>query len=259
MADFDRTIPPGGEGHITLKVNLAGYHGRVRKGATVYSNDPKRPQLRLALEGTVQSLVNVKPRPSIFFSGTKNKITPQVLDLTATTDPFHIVKVETTLENKIAYQVITVEEGKHYQLKVENEADQGTYHGFLICRTDLAQKPVIKIQVRGRIEGKISVRPLNLYIGKVSPKRPVRNASVSVVNNMQTDFKITSLSFDKTLIDVEQTPVPNRKAYTLQIKPKLEGVPNGSQKKTRLAIETDVEPGKKLDVGIYVVNRSGSN
>ena len=55
MAHFDRAIPPGGEGKITLTVDLRGYNGPVRKDATVTSNDPEKSSLKLTVMGHGQA------------------------------------------------------------------------------------------------------------------------------------------------------------------------------------------------------------
>jgi hypothetical protein len=61
VARFDRAIPPGGEGKITLKANLKGYKGDVRKTATVDCNDPQTSRIKLALQGNVRALVEIRP------------------------------------------------------------------------------------------------------------------------------------------------------------------------------------------------------
>ena len=68
MAHFDRAIPPGGEGKITLTVNLSGYNGPVRKDAKVMSDDPEKSSFTLTVMGTVKQLVQVRPGNKHFVS-----------------------------------------------------------------------------------------------------------------------------------------------------------------------------------------------
>ncbi len=59
MPRFDRAIPPGGEGKITLQVKTAGYQGKISRGAKVYSNDPRNiGNLR---HGKIDSIVTSPP------------------------------------------------------------------------------------------------------------------------------------------------------------------------------------------------------
>ncbi len=48
---FDRVIPPGGEGRISLRLNPKGCHGDTKKSALVLTNDPKNSYFTLAVQG----------------------------------------------------------------------------------------------------------------------------------------------------------------------------------------------------------------
>ena len=62
MASFDHTIPPGGEGKITLKVNTKGYEGKIYKGALVNTNDHEHNAVHLGIKAFVKVPVSVSPR-----------------------------------------------------------------------------------------------------------------------------------------------------------------------------------------------------
>ncbi|MBW2182348.1 MAG: DUF1573 domain-containing protein, partial [Deltaproteobacteria bacterium] len=49
MASFDKVIPPGQEGKVTLSVKTKNMSGKFAKSATIKSNDPKNPKLRIKL------------------------------------------------------------------------------------------------------------------------------------------------------------------------------------------------------------------
>lgn len=234
---------------------MAGYDGKIHKGATVYSNDPDRPQLRLAVQGKVQSAISLSPRPTVLFQGPRERLTPQTIDIMAVKDPFRILKVTNQLLDKIDYELKTLEPGKHYQLLVTNMAAEGDYQGFLICDTDHPRKQRLMIRVTGRIEGKISVRPQSLLIGKLNAKQPVKNATVIVMNNLKAPFKITRLDYDNTLLQVDEKTIESSEGYTLRISPKLDAIPKGAQRKTSLKIEADADPGHTYAVDIFLVNR----
>ena len=78
MAYFDRTIPPGGEGKITIKVNTRGYSGRLRKTARVYTNDPWHPSESLKIEAFIKTLINLSPRYVLLQGSRSEKITKTV-------------------------------------------------------------------------------------------------------------------------------------------------------------------------------------
>jgi len=51
VARYDRVIPPGGEGTITLSVNARSCSGGAKKSALVTCNDPQTPNFSLVLTG----------------------------------------------------------------------------------------------------------------------------------------------------------------------------------------------------------------
>ena len=170
IARFDRVIPPGGEGKVTLEVNLKGFQGHVKKTATVLSDDPANPRLVLAVEGTVKPLIEVRPEKTVYFQGMPGDISEKTIDLITTSKPFHIRKVEDNLDKKAGYRLETVEDGNHYRLTVFNNTLRGNYRGSITLYTDFAEKPELTVWVNAFIEGEIGIRPKVLVVGKLVPR-----------------------------------------------------------------------------------------
>ena len=147
MAHFDQAIPPGGEGRVTLTVDLKDYQGEFRKTAVVYSNDPRRPALTLSLQGRVRPWIEVRPAAVIFFQGGKDQDQEKVLEILSETRPLGIRKIETDIGDRITYALVTVTPGKHYRLtlKVSNRAKG--FSGEVRCLTDHPEKPELRIRV----------------------------------------------------------------------------------------------------------------
>jgi hypothetical protein len=152
----------------------------------------------------------------------------------------------------------TVEEGKHYTLKVKNLVQQGNYNGFLRVRTDLAQKPEFLIRVSGFIEGEIAVKPQTILVGKFAPQQPVRQGKVLVISNKNQPFKITKVTYDEKLLKVVQQPLAKESGYSLEITPILESVGEGTRVQTIISIETDATPREKQDVQVHIQNNAQS-
>jgi hypothetical protein len=253
--DFDPTIPPGGEGKITLKLNLKGYQGDVKKTATVFSNDPQSGKLILVMQGKVKSLIEVRPTAIITFRGLADQLHDNVLDIAATPPhKFQIQKTETNLEGKIAFEVETVQAGTQYKLKVSNQSKQGNYSGFIKVYTDLPQKPDLVIRVSGYIEGDISVKPQTLVVGKLAAQQPVRVGKVLVTNNRGKPFKVTKLTYDEKLIQVTQEPLPNGEGYSLEINANVQQIAVGARQQSVLTIETDANAAEKHEVQVHVMH-----
>ena len=248
-------IPPGGEGKVTLKVNLKGYQGSVKKSATVFSNDPQNPTILIAMQGMVKALIELQPSNVVSFRGVFDQAQEKVVDIVTTSEPFHINKTETDLNNKISYSMETIEAGKHYRLKVSNLVKQGNYSGYIKCFTDMARKPEFLVPVSGFIEGEVSVRPQLIRVGKLFPQRPVQDGKVLINNNRQKSFQITKLTYNENLVRIAQQPIPNEHGYILDITPILDNVPSGTRvQQTLLVIETDANPAERYEVRVEVVN-----
>lgn len=254
MARFDREIPPGGEGKITLKVNLKGYQGTVTKSATVLSNDPQNSRSVLVVKATVKNLIEVRPASNVSFRGMADQQTEKAIDIIGASELFHIASVESNLEEKIAYRLETVEEGKQYRLNVSNRLQQGRYSGFIKLHTDLVQKSNVVIRVTGLIEGEVSVNPNSVPVGKLAAQQPVRSGKVQVVSNRNKPFRITKLIYDERLIQVSQQPLPNQSGFSLEVTPIMQNIPAGDRQQITLVIETDLPPEGKHEVQIQVYN-----
>jgi hypothetical protein len=152
VAHFDRVIPAGGEGKVTLKVDLRGYQGKVWKSATVTSNDPQRSSVTINLQGKVIPWIDIRPSRVIQFRKALGGEDEKSIDLISSDQPFSILKAETTLIEKIRFQIETVVEKKHYRLKVAPLVKQGSYSGTLKCLTDHPKKPEIILQVIGQFD-----------------------------------------------------------------------------------------------------------
>ena len=86
----------------------------------MFSNDPQNQRTMLVLQGTVKALIEIQPAGNIAFRGMADQLEEKTIDLAGSKQRFAIQKVESNLEDKIRYKLETVEEGKHYRLKVAN-------------------------------------------------------------------------------------------------------------------------------------------
>jgi hypothetical protein len=162
--------------------------------------------------------------------------------------------VDDNLDRKAVYGLETVEEGKHYRLRVSNNTLRGNYRGSIILYTDFAQKPELTVWVNGSIEGEIGIRPKVLVVGRLSPDQGIITGKVLVVDNKNKAFKIVKCKWDERLINVRQEPFPNEPGFTLEVTPKMENIPPGSMIPTILTVETDAPSEGKLEVQVQAIN-----
>lgn len=254
MAHFDRAVPPGGEGKITLRVKLEGYEGPVSKTADVVCNDARNPRSVLTMTGKVIPLIVARPSRYVQFQGAVGQLRPATVELAANPAPFHILKTEDNLQGKASYKLETVEDGKRYRLIITNEAGEGNYVGFIRLLTDHPQKPELMVRLNGRIEGNIAVRPSSVVVGKPQGKDQVQSGKVVIVSNRGDSFQITQMNFDERLLEVQKQPLYGQAGFVLEIKPKLENIPAGVGTETSIQVQTDI-PGEKKEIKVRVISR----
>ena len=74
MASFDKVIPSGQEGKVTLSVKTKNMSGKFSKSATIRSNDPKHPSLKIRLKGELKEYISVKPSTRVYLTGFEGDI-----------------------------------------------------------------------------------------------------------------------------------------------------------------------------------------
>lgn len=217
-------------------------------------NDPNLRRRQLVMYGTVKAFIDVHPNSTVSFRGSAERLEPKTVELVGSSIPFHITKVQTNLDGRVAHELETVEEGMRYRFTVSNLVKQGDYSGSLWLHTDLPEKPYVMVRVNGSVDGEISVNPKTLFIGKMSARQPIKSGNVLVIGNSGKPFKIIRLTHDEKFIAVTQQALADKNGYRLEITPKFESVSPGARKQTALAIETDLAPEAKQEVMIQIMN-----
>jgi hypothetical protein len=151
---YDRVIPPGGTGQITLGIDTSKVREEFQKKAVVWSNDPQRKSVALYLTGEVKPHISVIPGGYLSLQGVKGRVPAEKLDIINNhTQPFKITRIISDLPDNIIWHLKEIKPGYSYTLKVEDISTKaGQYSGHLVVRTDQPQKPQLVIIVNGYIE-----------------------------------------------------------------------------------------------------------
>ena len=153
MVHFDRTIPPGGEGKITLRVNTKGYQGVIRKGARVYTNDPRKNVQVLSIKAFVQVPIYISPRYVHLRGFAGQKITRTVRVSAKEDKPLKLEQGHFNLGKKVTYRIEEVEPGRVFRIHFTSiPGPVETYRGALKLKTNYPEKPEIIIRIRGKFQ-----------------------------------------------------------------------------------------------------------
>jgi hypothetical protein len=163
---FDKIVPPGGTGKVSLKVDTARLKGPISKTATVTTNDPEQPNVRLVVNANVQTFVDVLPRDSVFFRQYRGEAKKEEVQIKSN-EPgtFKIKDVQVSGEG-IKYELTPSAEGTNeYKLAVwvDKSVPIGNVDGSVKLLTSSAREPEVSIAVRGTILGQINLNPSTLY------------------------------------------------------------------------------------------------
>ena len=237
-----------------MELNLKGFQGYVKKSASVLSDEPANPRVVLAVEGIVKPLIEILPEKTIYFLGLSDSLAEKTIDLVTTSKQFHIQKIDDDLDKKAVYKLETVEDGKHYRLKISNSTLRGNYRGSITLHTDFAEKPELTVWVNGSIEGEIGIRPKVLVVGRLSPDQGVISGKILVIDNKNRAFKIVRCTYDERVLHVTQMPFPGEPGFSLEVTPNMKNIPPGGRIQTVLTVETDAPSDEKQEVQIQAVN-----
>jgi hypothetical protein len=159
VASFDRAIPPGGEGKITLTVDTARYEGNIHKSAVIYTNDPKMARFSLQVRAFVQVPILIKP-PYVRLKGKDDTRTTVSIEITAGLDKSLMLEpAQFSLEGEIDYRIEEIEEGRKFRVYFTNiPGVAGSYSGFLNLKTNYEEKSILNIRIKARLKKVITTR-----------------------------------------------------------------------------------------------------
>ena len=153
MASFDHTIPPGGEGKITLKVHTKSYQGDIHKSALVNTNDRELNAVHLGIKAFVKVPVLISPRYVSFYGKADQSITRVVEVKAGLNKPLTLSQGQFDLEGKVKYRLEEIEKGRRFKIHITSiPGPWPTFSGALRLKTNYPEKPVINIMIGGRFK-----------------------------------------------------------------------------------------------------------
>ncbi|MDY7036881.1 MAG: hypothetical protein SV375_12055 [Thermodesulfobacteriota bacterium] len=153
MAHFDRSILPGREGKIILRLNTSRFRGSISKTARVYTNDPHHKIASLSIKAFVKVSIYISSR-YIYLKGMPEEIVKRTVTLRAEEKrPLQLETIHFNLNNKVSYRIEEVEPGRLFLIHFTNiPGPTEIFHGILKLKTNYPEKPEINISIRGKFQ-----------------------------------------------------------------------------------------------------------
>jgi len=260
VADFDRTVPPGGKGKIVAEVDTSDFTGPISKAVLVFTNDPAAPNLTLVVKADVQSFIDVLPRGFVRFNVLQGEAAEEkvVLVPSQPTD-FKVLGVETgggpftasfrKLEGKDAI------EGRNQAqwevtFRVPANAPEGTFNQKVTVKTSAEKAPAVLVTVTGVVRPIVQVIPPTVDLGQVPNDAPVGRVLMLINNRPNHELQITSAKANSDLFDVEVTPLQPGQRYQVKVELKP-GAPKGAHK-AAVVVETNDPTRSRIEVPVTV-------
>ena len=211
MARFDRTIPPGGEGTITLRIKTYGLPGDIHKTARVFTNDPKNPELTIGLKGKVWDPIHVKPKNAFLTGILGEKVEEVVLIKGEKKEPLVVELALVSIPDRVEVILTEIEKGRTWELRVKNKVEKkARYKGQVKLTTNYPEQDEIVIWILGNLRPLVEVKPRALSFGRM-PEEQLRQLNetgeplrrpVTVLLNKGHDLKINNAELEKSLFEV---------------------------------------------------------
>ncbi len=151
VASYDKTIPPGKEGAITLTIKPFSVIHQFKKEAKVTLNDPDRRTLQLVMTGVAQPFIEIQPSHIIRLRGTPGEaVKGQVHFISHLPVPWKITEYRTSIPDKIDVTLKPEVPDKEYILEVRNKSQEaGPYAGLVELFTTSKERPRLIVRVFG--------------------------------------------------------------------------------------------------------------
>ena len=260
MADFDRAIPPGGVGKVTLKVKTKGLQGRVTKSANIRSNASNLQTAKIYLSINVRPHIIVEPARRIVLRGVVGEDVRQVLRIRPADDrPLEISKVETNLGSAIDYELRPRGDGRQYELEVAvKSAGSQIFNGYLKLLTNHPAQKQLKLFVHVRVKPELEVRPDRVIFRKRSTAGTIvgqLRRMLTMVNNLGKPFRIRELSYNEEYFEVRSVGPADKSSskHQLEVVALVERLPAGRVGlEDTLIIKTDIAQAAELKVPMRI-------
>lgn len=154
-ADYDKQIPPGTQGKITLSIEPFSVLRQFTKRTKVFTNDPERREFDLVMKGEARPIIEIKPSHIVRLKGAAtDDLKGQVRFISNLTVPWQIVEYRTSLPPTDVEITLKPEvPNKVYVLEVRNTRQQGgRYAGVIELFTTAAARSRLIVRVFGDIQ-----------------------------------------------------------------------------------------------------------
>jgi hypothetical protein len=153
VPNYDKSIPPGSEGAVTLTIKPFSVIHQFKKETKVRLNDPDQPLLVLTMTGVATPFIEITPSHIVRLRGARgDDMRGQVRFKSNLQTPFNITEYRTTIPDKIEVTLKPEVPDKVYILEVRPKGQvSGSFAGVIELFTNSKERPRLIVRVFGEI------------------------------------------------------------------------------------------------------------
>ncbi len=183
--------------------------------------------MTVTLNAHIKPYILIEPASKVFLKGSYGEQVEREIIISSNdenlSEPFEITKVESDMDDKITYKVISAEEQGKFKLKVMKNPKLTVQNAFgslfVYTNNDRAPRNVIQVQVTTK--GEMVVRPSILNFGFVPEARkhneesPVQRSLT--ISNSKHEFEIEDITFSIEGYRAKVDPIEDGKSYRVTV------------------------------------------
>lgn len=244
VADYDKTVPPKGQGKIKIVLTTPNSTAPTNKPLNVTTNDPDKPKVVLSMKGNVKQKVSSEPYLTAYFG----QLAPDI-DLTRKfkltnnmEEPMKIEVVPPTTPTCFKVSVEEIEPGKVAELTVTAEPPfkEGTNTARFTIKTGMKDTPNLSLPCNLIKPPTVQVAPPILRVPASGTGATYRQA-VTVRNNGDEPFQVLSAKSSDERIKLQVKEITPNKLWTIVVQIDS-GFTMAPGEQPVLTITTDYEP-----------------
>ena len=269
VAEFDETIPPGGEGTVRAELDTLMVNGSGSSSIEVYVAGQEAPAATLRLDYNVITKLLAHPGYArwIYVQHEVEGTLGQTVYAEDGAD-FEVVSVESPMPAiAVTFREATPEErvedfeGRQWRVEptLDSEAPVGPIVGFLTVHTTHPDQKVMQIPVSGFVRPALFVEPQRGDFGALDADGTKRG--VFHVRNFATDpIALTGAETDVPGVSARIEPIEEGRKYDVVVELDTVAMEKGDfAGKLRLTTDSDKVPALTVDLSGTVVSRPGGS
>jgi hypothetical protein len=171
VPDFDKTVPPGAKGRITLSVATQAFKGPISKSTTVTTDDPVTKSFQLVVKAEIKEIIAVLPSENQQFGlvGQGQKLSRDYTLKSTDGKPFQITKIDSN-DLSLKHEMKMAPDGKSgvFTVTVPPDHALGAVNARFTLKTDHPQVPVIQLNAYATVREPLAVDPSSVSFGEIS-------------------------------------------------------------------------------------------